>query len=503
MTTTRVLRRLHRPIQEQHRLFLEPVLSDPEATTYTAGDICHLAAGAQARVVHLCGARPGGDVDGFARWRECDLGPWEPRPEGHYLRDLLTPVLRYQAGDTKVDVRSVGEWFGDHTDATPVEAEAAFDIMRDVLATRVPGAILWASPQATGTDLLLRTLPAGREWPALDKALQTEIRHTSTQGRIETWPLGPPNLRYPVDFYSSGAIPRLVEYDGRFMYAALCAELPEGEPVMGEGWPEPETLGYLPGTEPVMVRGRYLVEWRAPKNWAHVGILPRLGRDGWTWPADRKWSRGWVDGAELLVAERWGWEVKVRRHLCWPRPAGGGPLREWAALLVAARDHVRLLGDTRAHRFAQAGLRAMLLTTIGVLHGRGHDLTRTAPVDGQLPSGRKARLRVEANRYVWTEQGEVARPEFAHPEWSAAIWSRCRARLLDARGPNGTRTGALHLDPATIVGFSVDALYLTDDPGWADDGRPGRLTRRAVHEGPLPAPADRAELLRLLRGVRT
>lgn len=485
---------------EQARTFLDPALPHGEghpAFTWTAGEVCAKAVAEGARVVHLCGERPGGGADGFARWRAEGLGDFEPRPEGHYLRDLLVPVLRYQGGGAKMDIRSVGEWFGDHTDATPAEAESAFDIMREVLARRVDGAVMWASPQATGTDLLLRTLPAGREWAPLDRALQDEIRTTATQGRVETWPACPSLVAGGTTSFS---IPRLVEYDGRFMYSALCAELPEGDPVGGQGWPDPDALGYLPGTDPVMVRGRFLVEWRAPADWRHVGILPHLGAEGWTWPVSRKWMRGWVDGAELLVAVRWGWEVRVKRHVCWPRPQGGGPLKAWAATLVEARDHARLFGG-RPSELAQAGLRAILLTTVGVLHGRAHTHTKV----GDEPEPGAKRARMEGGQWVWQTDArkvEAARPEFAHPEWSAAVWARCRARLLDARGAKGERTGALHVDPASIVAFSLDALYLTDDPGWTDDGRVGRLRRRANHEGPMAAPASRAELLALLRERR-
>lgn len=494
---------------ERPRLFAEPV-PPGNGLAYTAGGLCTIAYEAGARVVHLCGERPGGDADGFAYWRDANLGAWEPRPQGHYLRDLLTPVLRYQHPDgAQVDIRAAGEWFGDHTDITPAEAQAAFAVMRDALEVRVPGAVLCDSPQATGTDLLLRTLPAGAEYEPLDGPTQEQIRATATQGRIETWPAfdGHPAASATWRAYvkrhgrPDGTIPQLVEYDGRFMYAALCFELPAGEPSYGPGWPDPGRLGYREGTAPEMIRGRYLCEWRAPEGWAHVGILPYLDSRGWSWPVSRSWSAGWIDGAEMLVALRWGWEVKVRRHVAWGPPGGhGGPLRAWAEMLVGARDHALLLGRDRVHEFAAAGLRAILLTTIGVLHGRGHTVTRTAPLEAP-PASMAGRPRVEGDTYIWSEAAGPARPEFSHPEWSAAIWARCRARLLDARGPGG-RTGALHLDPATIVGFSVDALYLTDDPGWADDGKVGRLRRRAVHPGPMPAPANRTDLLALLREVR-
>jgi hypothetical protein len=47
------------------------------------------------------------------------------------------------------------------------------------------------------------------------------------------------------------------------------------------------------------------------------------------------------------------------------------------------------------------------------------------------------------------------------------------------------------------VAFRTDALYLTTDPGWADDGKPGRYRLKGSIERPIPAPASMGELLSL------
>jgi hypothetical protein len=462
--------------------------------------VCQAAALLGARVVTWCGERPGGDAEGFTAWRTPSSDSvWQARLEGHYLRDLQTPVLRYlrppdTGGEVSirlVDVRSSGEWFGDHNDVSPQVAALAMEVVRDVLRDRFWGSRVWVSPQATGTDLLLRALPEGRSWSPLPAELAAQVQATATQGRVETFTL-------------PGPLPAVVEYDMRFAYAALCADLPEGEPHFGDGWPDPEAHGYLPGTEPAMCRGRFDVEWRAPAGWAHVGLVPHLGRNGWVWPVDRRWHRDWVDGAEVLLAQRKGWELKCRRHLIWPRPFARGPLAVWADELVGAREQADRLtcDDLELNAAVTAALRAVVLTTIGVLHGRGHTVTRTAALDEALPRGRLDRLHTQGDQYVWQGQGAPARPEFVHPEWSASIWSRCRARLLEGPPVAKVRTGALHVDPSTLLAFSVDALYLTADPGWPDDGRVGRLRHKATHVGPHEPPADRASLLALLRDRR-
>lgn len=492
--------RQHRRGAEQPRVWLDWWAGfgvDPDGRGFvlparaTVDEVCDAAAERGAQVVSWCGERPyGGDLDAFTEWRE-PAGRWAVRERGHYLRDLLAPVLRYEQADRgPVDVRAGGEWFGDHTAVSAREAYDAMAVVREVLAPRFYGARVWASPQATGTDLLLRALPEGREWVPVPDDVARHIQSVSTQGRVETFDRGP------------GPIPQLVEYDGRFFYAALCAELPEGEPMTGPGWPDPAALGYLYGTAPEMVRGWFDIEFRAPGGWGRAGMVPWLGERGWTWPADRRWRRGWVAGPEVERAMRWKWEVRCRRHLAWPRGRDRGPLGEWADLLVGAREQAELLTrGTTARTAAAAALRSILLTTVGVLHGRGHPVTRTAPyANGSPPAG--VRWQVEGDRYVWQETAPPARPEFAHPEWSASIWSKCRARMLDGPAVRGVRTGALHVDPVTLLAFSVDALYLSADPAWPDDGRVGRLRRKALHQGPLPAPADRAELLALLRDER-
>jgi len=46
--------------------------------------------------------------------------------------------------------------------------------------------------------------------------------------------------------------------------------------------------------------------------------------------------------------------------------------------------------------------------------------------------------------------------------------------LLDGPGPDRSRVGALTLPRTQVVAFRTDAIYTTEAPGWADDGKPGR-----------------------------
>jgi hypothetical protein len=69
-------------------------------------------------------------------------------------------------------------------------------------------------------------------------------------------------------------------------------------------------------------------------------------------------------------------------------------------------------------------------------------------------------------------------------------------------GPDGRRhrSGVLHVDPSTVVAMRTDAVYLTHNPGWNDDGRPGRLRVSFERAGPMPAPRTVGELLSLTKG---
>jgi hypothetical protein len=431
------------------------------------------------RAVQLVGARPGGDADGFARWRESCAGWVEGE---HYVESLMFPVLRYEREGRRVDVSRAASWFGEGA-YTVEQARDAMAATARIVGELFAGAELWATPATTGRELWRASIPAGRSWPVLDDETQQLIRSTSGQGRVELRDVG-------------DELPGLAELDGRFMYGALCWGLPTGRPTRGRG----EAPGWRPQT-----RGRFHCRWTVPAGWDHVGLLPaKDDAGGWRYPAaPGEVAEGWVDGAELALARAQGWPVDVLEHLVFVGEDGGDPMRAWADKLVTAwgrAGELRGVADEPAVDYVplvQAAIRSILLHGIGAFAGRPHMVTRSADDAAAIPRG-AVMPRWEGERWVWGERAASAMPELSHPEWATAVWARCRVRLLD--GPTGSRSvrsGALHVPASSVVAMRTDALYLTERPAWPDDGKVGRLRVKAWQEGPLRAPRTVTELLRL------
>lgn len=416
--------------------------------------------------VFLTGARPHEDnVDAFRAWLTEPVEGWTPR---HYLERTTRPVLEWTRDDgRRVELLRAASWFGE-TDAAPMAVVHALDETARAIAGEFPEAVLLRSPATTGRELFVRSIPAGDAWPVLPDELQQLVRSTSTQGRIElVWNGG-------------SELPGLVEYDARVFYAALCDELPAGAV---ERWNGEHPYGDY-------ARCRVRARWTVPADWHHVGILPELGPEGWTWPAEPGSEHaGWIAGVELQLARRWGWHVEVDESLVWPDK--GRPLDTWARKLGRLAQAAELDGKP----LVRAALRSIVLHAIGAFQGRGHLVTKSAPVDelDELPAGASS-PRWEGDSIVWGELLGQAWPEAAHPEWCAEVWARARVRLLDAPAPGGGRVGALHVPRHELVGFYTDAVFLTADPQWADDGKIGRFRCELVHDAPVRAPRTIGEL---------
>jgi hypothetical protein len=422
------------------------------------------------RRAFLAGARPHeGDADSFREWFTSTAGEWSA--DGHYLGKLSTPILRYRRGTRRLVVHRGAGWFGD-TPAGALELRAAWLALGELLGRRFTGATLLDTPATTARHVFQL---CGQPHEVLPDDIQHLVRSTAGQARIELLPTEGPT------------IPGLAVYDGRFAYAACAAELPTGMP---EHWRGDHPHGDY-------ARSRVLVDFRVPASWDHVGLLPEMEGTGWSWPsAPGHLGRSWVDGVELALARRHGWHVDVLESLVWP--SKGDPLGPWVRRLVRLREDAEQLVDEPVRQLVRAALRNMLVAGVGAFHGRPHMVTKSVPLGQpvELPEGATI-PEIQHDALVWHEPTPARWPELSHPEWSAAVWARARVRLLDAPAAGRTRVGALHVPRSELLGFRTDAIYMTADPGWPDDGAVGRFRLELAHVGELPAPASSLDLLRL------
>jgi hypothetical protein len=473
----------HRGITDDGRRFH---LSDDGRRFHLSGDMAaDVLAGIPADVerVFLCGPPPqgpgGNNAERVRSWGLQPLGPdWEISAKGHYTKDVDSPCFRFarQDPDRQVEILFGSSWFGPDVDA--LSGREAWQVLRRQVATHFPGAGLLSTPATTGRDLWRRTIPAGKAWPVMSTELRNLVASTSGQGRME--------LLAPAEGIDS--IDAFTYLDARFAYAALTWGMPVGEP---EHWPTGPLEEDLAGV--LKRRGRWLVRFRIPDAWAHVGILPvKDAAGGWSYPAEPGTeATTWADACEVSLAHMQGWSIELLEGFTW---AEGKPLDVWARKL---KDIHTVLAS--AEPIAARGARAMLLHAVGAFATRSHMISKSVPLadEDQVPAN--AQVTIVDDKLVWEEPQEQSAWTLnqAHPEWSACIWARARVRLLDAPGPDGTRTGALHVPRDQVVAFRTDAVYLSQDPGWPDDGKIGRFRTKGHIDQIRPWPMTNAELFRL------
>lgn len=454
--------------------------------------------------VFMVGARTGS-----MRGAGAGAGAWAhgaPLPPGwshgdHFL-DGDTPAFHFTRDDgARVEVMRAASWYGDG-DYGVRDARDAHALVAELVGLEFPGAVLLTTPATTGRELIARTLPHDYEEPVLGDELQELIRATSGQGRTtHEHELAERAERSPT-------LPHLAMLDCRWAYAALCWGLPAGRPA--------RVLGTEADAIDPMARARWRVRVTVPSDWrercscgapghAGVGLLGvRDADDGWHYPAaPGALIETWCDGSELKVARDHGWRVEVLDGLVWAA-SKTRPLDTWARHLARARDAVDGRADVapEVRAMARHALRLVLLAAIGALLGAPRVITRAIPIaDARtraLPTGAKK----AGDLLVWREEAASPWRAMSRPEWSACIYGRTRARLLDApTADRSVRAGALHVPAEHVLAMRTDALYLAGPaPAWPDDGRNGRYVLKSDVAGPVPAPTSTDEL-RALAGV--
>ena len=408
---------------------------------------------------------------------------WAVDPAGHYLHDPDRPTMRFLHDDGQaVAIMRAAAWWGE-TDASVETCAAAWRGL-GVALDAVPvfrGAGLADSPATAGRALWARTIPEGRGWPVLSDGFRDLITATAGQGRQELRPAAAPTL----DGFAY--------LDGRFMYAALTWGMPVGEPVMVTG-ASFASLSAAATERALRGRGRWLVRATVPADWRHVGLLMAPGdgpdRGGWVYPSTPGQTFStWADGSEVWLAKSHGWHVEVVEGF---RQDEGKPLDSWQAALVRVWRQATVAG-TPASLLAARAVRSILLYALGAFATRAHPATGTTPADRpeDVPDDVvPGSVRRVGDSLVWERLTPLSAftTSKQHPEWSATVWARARARLA-AR--------ALTVPLGQVVAFATDALYLGADPGWDDSGAPGEFRVKGRIDGYVRWPTNHAELYAL------
>jgi hypothetical protein len=464
--------------------------------------------GAHTTRVFLCGDIPGQ----YETWL-IDPGvyvDYSTAKRGHYFdrEKAHNHVARYQQriSGHEIEIRTMYSWFGD-TQYTVDQAARAMHLLEQYLAAFfTPQAKAYATPALTFQQLwALLNRVQGRSFEVLPEEIRAKIHHSSGQGRIELTTLA-----------QCEKIPGLYYYDGIFMYSALTWGMPT-EVALHDN--KNEYAGKTPA--------RYRIKYTVPSDWQHIGLFmtPKdavtgntRDRAAWSYPGENYQGRTfecWADGAELDVliqhyaatpvdatkeekaeAERLGqvqafkaWDIQILERIVFKLEKDSiakKPLDAITKRLTDARDKVDQdakhdSSNLAIYRLVRGTIRNILLHGIGSFHRQERDITYILPIDEPAPDGYTHR-REEGDLVWYSVPGKIEKytQQFEHPEWTALIWARCRARMTRA---------ALSLPREQIIALRTDAIALThEQPQWNDNEKRGSLRQKWAIKKKLNAP---------------
>jgi hypothetical protein len=384
-------------------------------------------------------------------------------------------------------------WFGIAEEDYGPEHDLALATINDQWLRRF-GLPITGSPGQSGLSAWQRKW--GRKWHPIPPDIRQLIRETAGQGRFECLPV--PSVIECWQGRVEEMIPAIYCLDMRWAYQACAFQVQSGfdwrhEERPAGGWSSGLPVGFLG-----WVPGRYRVRWTAPKLWGHVGILPSRTADGWEWPIE---GEGWADATEVRLAIERNWSVEILERV-YPQGNRGlagydNPLRGWVEAIERMQAD-RPSRDDRTDLYLK-GLRRVVIQTIGLFASRPREQVRRVEDRSAVAAHAMAQ-----ESFHELPDGTVEYWDYSdgsqiplHPELSAAIWGDCRRRLLSQRQIiNGVKvqTGALHLPREQVVGFALDCIYTTADPGWPYEDRPSRYRVKWHLPGPLPAPKTMTDL---------
>src|SRR5262249_45427904 len=428
-------------------------LGDPEA-----GPLSEILEMTRSDRIYLCGS-----VQQMSREyvEEPLANGWEFARK--YVHKFRSPVYRESlAGEyatpeeakarKQISVKLISEsWFPGCKSA--LEAIAAWRALKaEWESTGLP---LLTTPAATGRALLWESLPFKGGFPALPDDLAKHYRRHSPQHRREIFTQRNRehinSLAWEVKDDVAIGVP-IYQYDGRFMYAALCLvdRLPIGEARYSEY--RKAGVQYVP-----YIPGLYQVEVTIPQTWAHIGLVPVASEDGgWSYPNEPGMRfQTCAHEPELTLAQENGWNVRVYSSYAFIKDR---PLENWAKKLIAMRDALNkrydaIVGDVPDpgrevihYKHAAAAIRNILNHTIGSLQAGGYEREvfvsdpkgdKSSPEFREWWTGNREYVarggewgeRVEGGWLVRSIVPDNSPMSITMPHWSATIWALERARV--------------------------------------------------------------------------
>jgi hypothetical protein len=450
------------------------------------GFVASLPERERPRTVYLCGGDSSATTPPVSWWHEPLASGWALRG-WHNAADRRTGV--YEREGISIDLRMAAPWFG--ASAAALDPVACLDAWR-LLLRQLRGAFgnqlcLLTTPAMTGLEALEASLPYGVQVETLPDELRDFLWGITTQGRRE---LFAPFTR---------TVTALSEIDARWMYAACLHHLPTG-PVLRDNCHE--FAGYTPGV--------YLVQATVPTAWNHIGLLPDLGtlqsEEQTVYPRrprQRFWS--WASGAEVLLAQQHGWRLRIHQRILWPETEQRPDVAKiWITKLRALREAALHQGMASSD-LAAGAYRHLVLDVVGRWYSRDREEHGILPFDrlNELPAGAIPHIerdeRSQQDVILWSRWAPLRADllKYSHPEWSATVWGRARARLA---------AEALRYPLGALVALRTDAIWTTAnayDLAVNDhDPRPGAWRVKSYLQGPEFWPTNEAQLIELMRQAR-
>lgn len=394
----------------------------------------------------------------------------------------------------KVYLHATGNFFGEERNLPAIykehyELEAMLEYKFRVEGYKVLG----DTPAQTGRELLLVSLPHNRQYGRLPDNLAMLIYHNLRyQGRIETMTPQRPILDNGV-----------YVIDGRWMYASCLSHLPVGE-YLQDNVNRFASVRTKAGKLAPICPGFYHVTVTVPSNWHHIGLIkeqPQRYDDESIYPNEPGYTfSNWITAAELalLLDNPTGisWTVHINERILWPETNHiTDPLATWIRNLRELRAQVEQELEKRPSLIGQLhkeAIRSIVLHTIG-------SFLQVVTLEHQFTPNSELPLSEEPYRgqFQRTPKGiywNRARPltgqrqRFIHPEWSATVYGRARAKLAEF---------ALRLPYEDIVSLRTDSVWCASLPAWIDSedtGKPGCFRTQDHVSGSWPWPKDSASM---------